>query len=228
MQDYSVRRSTRARRARIQVTADGVEVVVPRGLALAEVEPFVASKRGWIERTLLRMRAAEAQRPRPLLADGGTVPYLGATLRLAVAVEPSRRRAHVARRVDTLTVAVAEPGEEAVATALERWYRARARVEVADRLDAACARVGRTYSGLQIRGQRSRWASCSARGGMSFNWRLLLAPPEILDYVVEHEVAHLDVRDHSPRFWALLAERCPSAREHEAWLRANGHTLRLR
>jgi hypothetical protein len=62
---------------------------------------------------------------------------------------------------------------------------------------------------------------------MSFNWRLLLAPPEILDYVVEHEVAHLDVQDHSSRFWRLLASRCPSWREHEAWLRRHGHALRL-
>jgi predicted metal-dependent hydrolase len=62
---------------------------------------------------------------------------------------------------------------------------------------------------------------------MSFNWRLLLAPPEILDYVVEHEVAHLDVQDHSERFWRLLASRCRSWREHERWLRAHGHSLRL-
>ena len=226
MQHYSLRRSARARRARIQVTAEGVEVVVPRGATVADVEPFVASKRDWIERTQQRLRAAEAARPRPVLADGGAVPYLGESLPLAVAVEPGRR-ARVRRRGDALAVTVGEPGEEAVAVALERWYRARARMEVGARLDAAVARVGRAYTGLQIRGQRSRWASCSARGGMSFNWRLLLAPPEILDYVVEHEVAHLDVRDHSPRFWALLAERCPDAREHEAWLRANGHTLRL-
>jgi predicted metal-dependent hydrolase len=62
---------------------------------------------------------------------------------------------------------------------------------------------------------------------MSFNWRLLLAPPQILDYVVEHEVVHLEIHDHSDRFWSLLATRWPSYREHEAWLRANGHTLRL-
>ena len=62
---------------------------------------------------------------------------------------------------------------------------------------------------------------------MSFNWRLLLAPAEILAYVVEHEVAHLDVQDHSPRFWKLLASRSPGWREHEAWLRRHGHALRL-
>ena len=62
---------------------------------------------------------------------------------------------------------------------------------------------------------------------MSFNWRLLLAPEEILDYVIEHEVAHLEVLDHSRRFWSLLSSRCPDYREHERWLKANGHTLTL-
>jgi predicted metal-dependent hydrolase len=225
---YAIRRSDRARRARIQVSAEGVEVVVPRRLPLRDVEPFVESKRPWIERTLLRMRAAEADRPRPRLEDGGAVPYLGEPLRLDVRVEPDRARSHVARSDNkTLSVAVAEAGPDSVGRALEKWYRARAREEIGPRLDAAVARVGQSYTGLQIRGQRTRWASCSSNGGMSFNWRLLLAPPEILDYVVEHEVVHLEIHDHSERFWALLAARCPGYREHERWLRANGHTLRL-
>lgn len=224
---YTVRRSDRARRARIQVTAEGVEVIVPRRLPLDQVEPFVESKRAWIDRTLLRMRSAEAERPRPLLQDGGEVPYLGERLRLRVRVEPERRRDHVARHGGELAVAVATDGPAAAAAALERWYRGQARAEIARRLDAAVARVGQSYASLQIRGQRTRWASCSARGAMSFNWRLLLAPPEILDYVVEHEVAHLEIHDHSPRFWALLESRRPGYRDEERWLRRNGATLRL-
>lgn len=210
------------------MTAGGVEVIAPRRVSLDEVESFVASKRAWIDRTLLRMRTAEAERPLPRLEDGGEVPFLGERLSLRVRVEPGRKRSHVARQGGELRVAVPEPGPAAVEAALERWYRAQARGEVARRLDAAVARVGQSYASLQIRGQRSRWASCSARGGMSFNWRLLLAPPEILDYVVEHEVAHLEVHDHSRRFWELLAQRCPGYRDHERWLRANGATLRLR
>ena len=225
--EYTVRRSDRARRARIQVTADGVEVIVPRRLPLDEVEPFVESKQAWIERTLLRVRAAASERPRPRLEDGGEVPFLGESLRLRVRGEPRRKRDHVVRRRDELSVAVASAGPDAIRAALERWYRGQARIEVARRLDAAVDRVGQSYSGLQIRGQRTRWASCSSKGAMSFNWRLLLAPPEILDYVVEHEVAHLEVHDHSARFWALLAERSPDCREHERWLRANGQTLIL-
>ena len=224
---YTIRRSRRARRARIHVSPDGVEVVVPAGLALREVEPFVAEKRPWIERTLRRMREAEAEQPPARLADGGEVPYLGERLALRVRVEPGRVRPHVAPVEDALDVRVGAAGPEPLREALERWYRRRAREEVAPRLDAAVARAGTSYASLQIRGQRTRWASCSSSGAMSFNWRLLLAPAEILDYVVEHETAHLEVHDHSPRFWRLLARRCPDYERHEAWLRRYGQGLRL-
>ena len=230
---YRIRRSERARRARILVDGDGVEVVVPRRFPLREVEPFVEEKRAWIERTLRRLRETEAELPAARLEDGGFVPYLGESLTLSVRVEPGRQREHLARRGDELRVVLPAHAEQLLAgdgalrDALERWYRKRARIEVAPRLDAACARAGTSYTRLQIRGQRTRWASCSSTGAMSFNWRLLLAPAEILDYVVEHEVAHLERLDHSPRFWRLLASRCPDWREHEAWLRRHGHALRL-
>jgi predicted metal-dependent hydrolase len=202
-----------------------VEVVLPRRFPLSEVAPFVEEKRAWIERTLRRMQETEAELPAARLADGGELPFLGGRLRLAVRIEPNRVREHLVRRGDTLRVAL--PPAADLRGAVERWYRRRAREEVAPLLDAACARAGTTYSGLQIRGQRTRWASCSSSGAMSFNWRLLLAPPEILEYVVEHEVAHLEVLDHSARFWDLLASRCPDWRTHEDWLRRHGHALRL-
>ena len=198
---------------------------MPRTFPLRNVELFVQEKRPWIEKTLRRLRESEELFPPARVADGGQVPYLGERLPLTVRVEPSRTRAHVARRPGGLKVALGP--ETPLEKALEAWYRRRARIEVAPRLDAAVARAGRSYASLQIRGQRRRWASCSTSGAMSFNWRLLLAPAEILDYVVEHEVAHLDVQDHSERFWRLLASRSPSWREHERWLRAHGHSLRL-
>jgi predicted metal-dependent hydrolase len=224
---YAVHRSTRARYARIEVDAEGVRVIVPERMPLREVAPFVARKERWIERTLRRYRQAEVEAPRVLLVDGGSVPYLGEELALRVRVEPGRVRSHVARRGGELRVAVGSGGQAAVRDALERWYRRRAREEVADRLDDATARAGSDYASLSIRGQRTRWASCSSRGAMSFNWRLLLAPAEILDYVVEHEVAHLEVLGHSRRFWALVGRRCPDYRRHERWLRRYGSTLRL-
>jgi predicted metal-dependent hydrolase len=224
---YAIRRSDRARRARIVVDASGVEVVVPRRMPLREVEPFVAEKQAWIERTLVRYRRAAAVGPRVELRDGGSVPYLGQDLLLRVLVERGRVRSHVAPRPGMLVVKVPDAREETLRDALERWYRKRAREEVAPRLDAATARAGTSYSRLTVRGQRTRWASCSDGGSMSFNWRLLLAPAEVLDYVVEHEVAHLEVMGHGRRFWSLVECRCPDYREHERWLRRYGSTLHL-
>jgi predicted metal-dependent hydrolase len=224
---YKVRRSDRARHARIDVGPEGVEVVVPRRMALRHVPAFVEEKRPWIERTLHRYRHAEAAVPAARLEDRGFLPYLGRRLELRVRRETGRTRSHVALRGDALHVAVSRAGREPVRAAVESWLRRRARAEIGARLDAAVARAGTRYASLSIRGQRTRWASCSSSGSMSFNYRLLLAPEEILDYVVEHEVAHLEVLDHSPRYWRLLESRSPRYREHERWLRRHGAALRL-
>jgi len=186
----------------------------------------VEEKRPWIERTLRRIREAE-EAAAVRLVDGGSVPYLERSLPLRVVVQPGRVRDFVSVTSEGVEVFVAAAGPAPVRAALEKWYRRRARIEVEPRLDGACARAGVRYSRLSIRSQRTRWASCSSEGAMSFNWRLLLAPPEILDYVVEHEVAHLEVLDHSDRFWRLLGSRVPAYREHERWLRRNGPALRL-
>ena len=222
---YRIRRSPRARVARINVSPEGVEEVLPRRFPEREVDAFVREKSAWIERTLRRFAESERDFPPARLEHEGEVPYLGERLSLRVNQEPGRVRPHVKRRGQTLQVALPSGGD--LSEALERWYRRRAPAEIAPRLDAACARWGATYTRLSIRGQRTRWASCSSSGTMSFNWRLLLAPAEILDYVIEHEVAHLEVHDHSDRFWALLASRWPTWREYEAWLRRHGHALRL-
>jgi predicted metal-dependent hydrolase len=213
--DYRVRRSDRARRVRVRVdAARGVEVVLPRRAPEREAAAAVRELRPWIDR-----RIAELARARALVAArGASVPYLDTALQLVP--EPARTRVH--RRGGRLHVPAGDHRP-----ALERWYRRQARAEVAPRLDRATALAGTRYTTLTIRGQRTRWASCSATGAMSFNWRLLLAPEAVLDYVVWHEVCHLEVMDHSPRFWALLAERCPDHRRHASWLRRNGGALVL-
>src|SRR3954451_11552821 len=167
--EYRIRRSDRARDDRIVVDADGVEVVVPRRMALRHVEPFVNEKRPWIERTLRRYQDAVVDGDvRVDLRDGGEVPYLGEQLDLDVRVEPGRTRPHVRRRGDVLTVKAATRGREAIRDALERWYRREAREEVEWRLDAAVARAATRYTPLTIRQQLTRWASCSSNGSMSF------------------------------------------------------------
>jgi predicted metal-dependent hydrolase len=212
---YTVRRSTRARRVRVNVHPHaGVEVVLPARASERAAAAAVTELRPWIERRLREARATLAR----VAERGATAPYLGESLELVA--EPGRTRVH--RRGDRLLVPVGDSRP-----ALERFYRRAARVEIAARLDRASAVAGTPYSGLSIRAQRTRWASCSAQGRMSFNWRLLMAPESVLDYVVWHEVCHLEVLDHSPRFWALVERRWPRWREDREWLRRHGGTLVL-
>jgi predicted metal-dependent hydrolase len=210
---YTVRRSTRARRVRVNVHAhSGVEVVLPARAPERAAAAAVSELRPWIEARLAEAREAMAS----VAERAGTLPYLGATLELVA--ESGRSRAH--RRGDRLLVPDGDAGP-----AIERFYRRAARAELTPRLDRASALAGLDYSGLDIRGQRTRWASCSSTGRMSFNWRLLLAPERVLEYVVWHEVCHLEVLDHSPRFWALLERHWPDYRDDRDWLARNGATL---
>jgi predicted metal-dependent hydrolase len=221
--EYTLRRSARARRVRVSVESDGaVLVTVPRRASARAADEAVRELAPWIERRRRALARAAAEIDR----TPGTVPYLGRELVLV----PQVGRTRVHRRGDTLLVPGGDArggGETRGTEALERWYRRAARTEIAPRLDAAVARAGTSYTGLTIRSQRTRWASCSSNGAMSFNWRLLLAPEAVLDYVIEHEVCHLEVMDHSPRFWRLLESRVPDWREHSGWLRRYGSTLVL-
>jgi predicted metal-dependent hydrolase len=220
--EYTLRRSPRARRVRVSVESDGaVLVTVPRRASARAADEAVRELAPWIE----RRRRALARAAAEVARTPGTVPYLDREL--ALVPQPGRTRVH--RRGDALLVPGGEGrrAAETRADALERWYRRAARAEIGPRLDAAVARAGTSYNGLTIRSQRTRWASCSSTGAMSFNWRLLLAPEAVLDYVIEHEVCHLEVMDHSPRFWRLLESRVPDWRQHAGWLRRYGSTLVL-
>jgi predicted metal-dependent hydrolase len=212
---YTVRRSARARRVRVNVHAHaGVEVVLPARAPERAAAAAVSELRPWIERRLQEARDVRAR----IAARAGTLPYLGQSLELVP--QPGRTRAH--RSGERLLV----PAGDA-RPAIERFYRRAARAEIGARLDHATAVAGSAYSALDIRAQRTRWASCSPKGRMSFNWRLLLAPERVLEYVVWHEVCHLEILDHSPRFWSLLEGRWPCYREDRSWLSRHGATLVL-
>jgi predicted metal-dependent hydrolase len=211
---YRVRRSDRASRVRVSVDARGeVEVVLPRRSPERAAAAAIAELRPWIDRRLAEASVVQAA----IAARGDTLPYLGHELVL----RPQDSRTRVHRRGDELLV----PAGERASAAIERWYRRAAQREIAPRLDAAVAALGTGYTKLTIRNQRTRWGSCSSTGAMSFNWRLLLAPAPVLDYVVWHEACHLRVMDHSPDFWALVRRHRPGFEAERRWLRRHGTTL---
>ena len=211
----AIRRSHRARRILLSVKPiDGaVELVVPYGVPLAEGIAFVVAKTDWIA---ARTAAAPGRLP---FAEGRVIPWLGRDLQIC---QSSARRATPWRVDDTLFV----PGRpEELSGRVGRWLRAAARAEIAPRVADKAAQLGRSYRRIAIRDVRTRWGSCSARGNLSFCWRLVLAPEPVLNYVVAHEVAHLAELNHSARFWAHVAELCEDPAASRAWLKVNGPIL---
>lgn len=200
------------------VPGRGLEVVLPRGVALREAAAFVRREQHWVLAALAKQRQrADAA---PALADGSALPYLGATLTLRLT---TGTRSTLRRVGDDLHVRLADGIEPA--TALEAWYRADARRVLGERVAVHAAALNVTPGRISIKDTRSRWGSCSSKGNLNFSWRLLLAPDAVMDYVVAHEVAHLRELNHSPRFWATVASICPDYARQRAWLRKHGAEL---
>lgn len=112
-------------------------------------------------------------------------------------------------------------------TALEKRYKEAARSYIPKRVAYYHDMTGGTYQRIAIRDQKTRWGSCSSKGTLSFNWRLMLAPPAVLDYVVVHELCHLTHMDHSPAFWQAVEAVCPDYRDLRKWLKEHGSELVL-
>jgi predicted metal-dependent hydrolase len=222
---YTLKTSRRARRLRLSIRPDtGLEVTTPLGVSIARIEAVLREKEDWIESTLRRF-AAQAPTTSVALQDGATIPYAGNTLRLRICRTPVAPRTRIALAGATLTITTPNTDPATLRDALEAWYRRQARTIFAARVAHWNARFGFTYGRISIKDQKSRWGSCSHSGNLNFNWRLLLAPADVLDYIVIHELAHLKEANHSPRFWAIVATLCPDYKQQRHWLRLHGHEL---
>lgn len=225
---YTVRRSDRARRARLTVTPGGVAVVVlPRRAPAALAQQLVSAHATWLRRQLDRVQAANARiAERPSLGGGRSLCVGGVRHRVEVSASASTRSSVVAHPPDSGEVAMLEVrrghgSASPVAAILDTWLRREARRVLVGRVEALAPEVGVPVPTVTVRSQRSRWGSASRTGRLSLNWRLILAPPWVLDYVVIHELAHLRVAGHSVRFWALVRRHTPHTEAARAWLRAN-------
>ncbi len=218
--DVPVRESSRSRTLRVTVGPDHpLEVVVPVGTGDRAIDRFLREKRDWIARNVAAAEATASRPGRLGLEQAGVMFVHG----LPVPVSRVRNRRPVARLArGRVTVGGTPPQAQA---ALERLYRRLARAAVTQTADRQARSLDLTYSAIGIGDQRTLWGSCSSRGRLSFSWRLMLAPREVLDYVVVHELCHLRHAHHRRSFWRMVEEAWPGHVEQERWLREHGREL---
>jgi predicted metal-dependent hydrolase len=224
-----VRRNRRTRHVRLHIDEHGeVTASVPARFAASRLDPIVRERADWLHDVLTRMEH-KARDTQVDLERGDPVRWLGRWV--PTRLERSGKRASVRLTFDDVgepaRLLLRVPEDVDPHDALLAWYRKEARTVFEARVDAWSDEFELQPGKVSIRDQRTRWGSCTHRGDLSFNWRLLLAPEWVLDSIVVHELCHIDHLDHSDRFWSLLDERFPRHQEASDWLRDHGPALRV-
>lgn len=206
---YQLRHSARARQLQVRITPwQGIEVVIPKRTSKQRVRAFLTRHRQWIQDTWLRMKAQIPDADQPL-PESLTLPAVGEQWQVEYRRSADARISLRETRPGTLTLLHDGRDDHACRETLRRWLARRAREHFTPRVAQYCREEGFQIRRLQIRGQKSRWGSCSSSGTLSLNYKLLFLAPELVRYLLIHELSHTHVLDHSARFWRLVARYEP-------------------
>lgn len=199
-------------------------VRAPLRLPQSAIDAFVRDKSAWIrqKQTEARQKSDRCGRPPGLsyrFEPGEEFLYLGKSYSLELVAH--QKRALVFDRTFKLKKEI----QPQAAKVFEAWYKAQARNLFTCRLAELSDQTGLNYVSMRLSSARTRWGSCSSRGTISLNWKLIMAPPEVIDYVIIHELAHVQEKNHSKRYWALVEHLLPDYHPRRGWLKSNGLCL---
>jgi predicted metal-dependent hydrolase len=216
--DYRVVRSRAARKLRVRVGPNGVEVVQPAARNGEDVSAFLDSNEAWILDQIQRVERLRSVR-RPEQRRAGEILFRGEPTQVRLETTETRARGNLVDFIDGEIVVRRGAGSQTpVARSLENWLRKQARTEIENHLAVVTARLRHRAQRVYLMGQRTKWGNCSARRNLSFNWRLILAPDFVLRYLVTHETVHLAIPDHSTKFWLTVQSLCRETERAKQWL----------
>lgn len=210
---YTIIRSSRRRRTvALSLERDGLIIMAPAGAGREAIERIAKGRSAWIVRKLADLKEVR-QHPVREFINGESIQYLGRHYRLMVS-ESSVHRASIRLKGAWLEVAVPPTTDQqvlanAVNACLHRWFRSRAAAHLRARVAQWSERMGVTFAGVRISDPQKRWGSCDQGNLLRFNWRIIMAPSSLIDYVVVHELCHVVHKNHSDDFWRFLANVMP-------------------
>lgn len=226
MLNYQIRQSNRAKYLRMQYTSDkGLVVTQPRGVCEHRLADWVNGKKDWISKALAEMAEKQKHRApdKPLeRPDAIELPAIGEVIRVQYIPTHSQQISADYEDNGLLTLQGAVDNTGFCIHVLQKWTQGYAKHHLGVLLHKAAADTGFTFKDYRVKAQKSRWGSCSARGNINLNYKLLLMPPEWARYTMVHELCHTQEMNHSKRFWALVEEHVPDyKRIHQAMKRAD-------
>ncbi len=237
LENYQIRRSARAQRARIIVTAEKVEVVAPLRMPEKQIRQFVTAKQAWLEsaKNKIQRHVQSIARFSPAeYKEGALVPYQGEHYALAIKAN-QERQIQITFEQDFIVHVpesfLAKLSSEELSGQIQRafmhWMAQMAAQKSTRYIDKYAALYQLHPRSVTIKTQKSRWGSCGIHNDINLNWLLILAPAEVLEYVVIHELCHIQERNHAAAFWLLVIRHCPNYKLHRGWLKQHGASLML-
>jgi hypothetical protein len=212
----------------IKIDANGnIRIYAPEGTSRRTIGDMVSSKADWIMKNLHEIKSAGMQEVKREYADGECFTYLGHDYPLLLKLNPEIEKISLRLCEDSLIMEAPVADAAVIRGGLEAWYRFMAARYINARIDYYQSLLDVSPGRVTIRNQKTRWGSCSSKGNLNFNWRLMMAPPEVIDYVVVHELCHLIALNHSKKFWNQLSAILPDYRVRKDWLKKNGARLVL-
>ena len=234
---YKIRRSQRAKKTRIVVTAEKIEVVAPLRVSARKIHAFVESQQDWIVAATDKIVAKKQKISRlspEFYTDGIAIPYQGKQTRISLKSHAlnsgTLKKVKIEFNEQQLNIYLpakyeGENNSELIRLSLIDWMKKQAFKTVNEYVVLHTHKYNLTPRYIKIKTQKSRWGSCGIHNDINLNWLLMLAPPEVMEYVVVHELCHIKERNHSARFWQLLAAHLPDYQRQRNWLRQNGMSL---
>lgn len=221
-------RTERSKSASIEIEDDTVKVTVPQNLSDLRIEELIKNRTVWI-RQKLKIQT-ETIRPKDKeYVNGETFSYLGQNYRLKCL---SGGSGEAKLTNGYLTVSLAKDASGAavggcVRQSLRQWYQARALEKLKEKTKRYSAILGVSPQSVGVKEYKARWGSCSSSGDVTYNWRIIMAPHHIVDYIVVHELCHLLEHNHGPKYWKHVQNVVPNYKECREWLKVNGEGLRI-
>lgn len=204
---------------------DKVTIIAPERTRKSVIMNSVQSKAGWITKKLAELKERQDQISPKSYADGELFMYLGRKIPLHLHLDRTLQQPEVTLDHGKLSVNAPDIEPEIIKQALELWYRGQARSIIIAQVDHFQPLIPQSPNRVVIKTQNSRWGSCSSKANLNFNWKIIMAPLAVLDYVVVHEMCHLIYLNHSRDYWNLVGSILPDYKERKDWLRKNGCTL---
>lgn len=229
---YSIRRSRRAKHVSFSIGEDGVHVVAPFSINESEVITIIEKNRKWILNKFERYRQWPTQIPAEReFFSGEKLLFMGNSYPLNV-LDHTGGYTNVYLTDGEIVVEIkanipVEKRRAEIRGKLEQWYISRAKEIITERIKVFSDKVGVKVNTVRFKNQKTRWGSCSQKGNLNFNWKLVMAPLLIVDYVVVHELCHLKQMNHSPEFWLLVENQISDYKKMRKWLKENGRQLNL-